>query len=128
MNEAMVREQQLIELLAAQAHASWSHWMNYLFSVSERRPDGSVLIPAGRVERWDRQRQTEYALLSEQEKQSDRDQAALYLPLVKQSVNGDPDQAAPAKVKCELCGALYEPENGYYEAGEYSYCGNCCHW
>lgn len=38
------------------------------------------------------------------------------------------DQAATVKVACEVCGALYEPEHGYYEAGEYSYCAECCNW
>ncbi len=38
------------------------------------------------------------------------------------------DQRATCKVHCEACGALYEPEYGYYEGSEYSYCSNCCNW
>lgn len=82
------RERELVELLAAQSHASWSHWMTYLFTMCEKQPDGSVRIPPHLVERWERQRRTEYALLSEQEKQSDRDQAMYALPFLRQSVNG----------------------------------------
>lgn len=29
---------------------------------------------------------------------------------------------------CEACGNEYRPCDGYYEAGEYSYCAECCHW
>jgi hypothetical protein len=79
-------ERVLVELLAAQSHASWSHWMTYLFSVSEKQPDGSVRIPAHLVERWERQRNTEYTQLTEQEKQSDRNQAELFIPIIEQNV------------------------------------------
>lgn len=82
------REQRLLEKLAERAHASWSHWMQYLFSKSCKQADGSVVIPASMVERWERQMNTPYSQLSEQEKQSDRDQAELSLPIIYKSVNG----------------------------------------
>jgi hypothetical protein len=66
----------LRERLAAYAHdAAWSRWMRHLFSVSKSNPDGSVTIPADKVERWKRQMETTYADLPEQERESDRSQA-----------------------------------------------------
>lgn len=38
------------------------------------------------------------------------------------------DERATVRVPCEACGVLFEPEHGYYEAGEYAYCSGCCHW
>jgi hypothetical protein len=63
------------ELLANLAHEQWSDWMTYLFSKSMYNNDGSATIPAWAVERWNRQRQTPYSLLSEEEKESDREEA-----------------------------------------------------
>ena len=77
-------ETDLIEALAYAEHASWSHWMSYLFSRCERLPDGSMVIPAHLVEHWQRQVATPYAELSEREKQSDRDEVAKILPILRQ--------------------------------------------
>lgn len=65
----------LLEILASQQHAIWSHWMQHLFKVSVKNPNGSSTIPQHLVERWMRQMQTDYQNLSGQEKQSDREQA-----------------------------------------------------
>lgn len=70
------------ELLAAYAHEAWSGWMSYLFSKSTRNTDGSVTIPRWAVERWSRQASTKYALLPEEEKQSDRDEADRLLTVI----------------------------------------------
>lgn len=64
------------EELAAYAHEAWAGWMKYLFSLSTQLPDGSVIIPAEQVERWTRQMNTDYEDLPEDEKQSDRVEAA----------------------------------------------------
>lgn len=79
----MNEEQALIEALADAAHASWSHWMGYLFSRCEIDAQGRAIIPAALVERWQRQMGTPYDGLSESEKQSDREQATRYLPLFR---------------------------------------------
>jgi hypothetical protein len=49
--------------------------MRYQFSVCQPNGDGSVTIPADKVERWSRQMKTIYADLTEKERESDRDQA-----------------------------------------------------
>jgi len=63
------------EAVADIQHAIWAHWMRYQFSVCQQNDDGSLTIPAEKVERWQRQVDTDYAGLSEREKDSDRDQA-----------------------------------------------------
>ena len=65
----------LRERLAENQHEIWVHWMEYLFSVSIQNNDGSYTIPIHKVNRWRRQMITPYGELSEQEKESDREQA-----------------------------------------------------
>lgn len=74
----------LVEELAAVEHQRWSHWQDNVHRQSTRLPDGSALIPAPAVERWDRQIAAPYSELSEAEKQSDRDQVERYLSVVLQ--------------------------------------------
>ncbi len=76
-------EEELIEALAGKEHAGWSSYMAYLFSKCEHNPDGSLTIPAGYVAALQIQIDTPYAELSEQEKQSDRDEVAHILPIIK---------------------------------------------
>ena len=63
------------EELAATQHDIWAHWMKYQFSVCIENEDGSLTIPAEKVERWKRQMNTPYFELTEKEKESDRHQA-----------------------------------------------------
>jgi hypothetical protein len=41
-----------------------------------------LLLPAGLVARWEKQIDTKYAELDEQERESDREQVRKYLPLI----------------------------------------------
>lgn len=72
----------LLEKLSAIEHARWSHWQKYLYSQSVPQDDGSLLIPAELVKKWNKQAYTEYDDLSEREKMSDREQVMKYLPLI----------------------------------------------
>lgn len=63
------------ETLAAAQHAIWSKWMKYLFSKGTYNDDGTWTMPEDLVDRWTRQLNTDYDLLSEPEKDSDRHQA-----------------------------------------------------
>ena len=72
----------LIEQLAAVEHERWSHWQRYVHSKCIRQPDGSLLLPADLVARWEKQIETKYEELGEQEKESDREQVRKYLPLI----------------------------------------------
>ena len=78
--------EELTEQLAALEHASWSHWMRYLFSICDMAPDGSACIPSTLVQRWKLQSDTPYEALTENEKQSDRNRVHLILPLIEEYV------------------------------------------
>jgi hypothetical protein len=52
-----------------------------------RQPDGSLMIPADLVQRWQKQIDTPYAELSEKEKESDREQVRRYVPLIIQALS-----------------------------------------
>jgi hypothetical protein len=69
----------LVHRFADVSHGVWSHWMQYQFSVCIQNEDGSVTIPAEKVERWKRQMETEYEDLTEKEQQSDIHQAQKYM-------------------------------------------------
>ena len=70
----------LIERLADIEHQRWAHWQRYMHDRCRRNPDGSITVPQEYVEQWERQIETPYEGLSEQEKESDRDQVRRYLP------------------------------------------------
>ncbi|MBP2449610.1 hypothetical protein [Rhizobium leguminosarum] len=74
--------QRTLEGLAHIEHERWSHWQKYMHAKGIRQTDGSLLIPADLVAQWDRQIATPYAELSENEKESDRDQVRKYLPAI----------------------------------------------
>jgi hypothetical protein len=76
----------LKEQLAAIEHERWSHWQQYVHSQGLRQADGSLLLPADLVARWDRQIDTEYSELCDKEKESDREQVLKYLPLIVRAI------------------------------------------
>jgi hypothetical protein len=79
--------QSLMEKLADVEHERWSHWQRYLHSKCKRTADGSLVIPAELVQRWETQMNTPYSKLSEKEKESDREQVRLYLPIIEDALN-----------------------------------------
>jgi hypothetical protein len=72
----------LIDKLADIEHERWSHWQRYLHSKCEHARDGSLVIPAHLVDRWESQMNTPYSALSEEEKESDREQVRRYLTII----------------------------------------------
>lgn len=79
----------LREELAALEHERWAKWQEYLHSVAQANTDGSLEIPSELVRRWERQINTAYADLTEDEKNSDREQVDAYLPLIKEFIAQD---------------------------------------
>ena len=71
---------------AAIEHARWSKWQKYMFSKGTLNNDGSWTLPKEYVDRWTTQANTEYADLSEEERESDREEVRSYLPLVRSIV------------------------------------------
>ncbi len=82
MNNSSVNQR---ERLAALQHDIWAHWIRYQFSCCIKNEDGSLTIPADKVERWTRQKDTAYMHLTEREKESDREQADKVIKLDQQS-------------------------------------------
>lgn len=77
----------VMEGLAAMEHERWSHWQRYMHSKCDRRPDGSLVVPADLVSRWERLLNTPYAELTEDEKASDREQVERYLPVLQEAMS-----------------------------------------
>jgi len=73
---------ELVEALAAIEHERWCHWQRYQHSRCIRREDGALLIPTDLVRRWEKQIDTPYSELTDDEKESDREQVRKYLPLI----------------------------------------------
>ena len=81
----------LVEELAAVEHERWSHWQRYVHSKCMRQADGSLLLPADLVARWEKQIVTKYADLDDRERESDREQVRKYLPLIASALTKRPD-------------------------------------
>lgn len=73
---------ELRERLADIEHERWTHWQKYMHGKGTRSENGSLVIPGDLADRWERQCDMSYADLSEEEKQSDREQVDKYLPLL----------------------------------------------
>ena len=76
------RLSELLETLASLEHERWSHWQRYMHNKCAPQQDGSLVVPAKLVKRWERLMATPYRELSEQEKESDREQVRRYIPLI----------------------------------------------
>lgn len=83
--------EQSIDRLAAVEHERWAHWQRYMHENGTRREDGSLVIPAELVHRWDEQIATPFQALSTDEQESDREQVRRYIPLVAELLSAPPD-------------------------------------
>lgn len=86
----VLESEPVVERLAEIEHERWAHWQRYVHDHCERRKDGSLVIPAKLAARWTAQIETPYSELSEQEKDSDREQVHHYLPTVIEALNSRP--------------------------------------
>lgn len=93
MDQAEVEKRlySIMEELAAIEHERWAHWQRYMHSKAERRADGTLVLPAELVGRWEAQIATPFSELTADEKESDREQVRRYLPLVAKALSGDGD-------------------------------------
>lgn len=76
----------MLEALADLEHDRWSNWQSYLHEQCKKNPDGSLIIPADKVERWEKQIATKYKDLTEKEKDSDREEARKTMKVIKKYV------------------------------------------
>ncbi len=85
----VMKDDDIIELLADFEHDRWSRWQKYLFSKCIVNVDGSLTIPKELVDRLVRQMDTDYDNLSEQEKNSDRKEAIRIIKCIEKSRTSD---------------------------------------
>jgi hypothetical protein len=76
-----------IELLAAVEHERWSHWQRFVHEQCRLDRDGSLVIPPELARKWERQFSTPYDSLTEEEKESDREQVRRYLPMIDRTLD-----------------------------------------
>lgn len=84
MNYEMVASllEHSIDRLAAVEHERWAHWQRYMHEKGTRLDDGSLVLPAELIERWDEQIAKPFHALSPEEQESDREQVRRYVPLM----------------------------------------------
>ncbi|NEU12099.1 hypothetical protein G3T14_08135 [Methylobacterium sp. BTF04] len=87
MAASLTTNAELIEELASIEHQRWAHWQKYMHEKATKQPDGSLVLPADLVKRWEKQIGTPYDLLSASEKESDREQVNLYLPVIDKFIS-----------------------------------------
>jgi hypothetical protein len=73
----------LLEQLAAIEHERWSHWQRYMHEKAHRNDDGSLTLPAALVSRWERLMRTPYSQLTDEERESDREQVRRYITILQ---------------------------------------------
>lgn len=78
----------VLEELAAIEHQRWAHWQRHLHEKGTKMVDGSLVLPPDLIMRWERQIETMYDLLSEKEKDSDREQVIKIFPLLIEALSG----------------------------------------
>ena len=82
------RFEEFIEKGADLEHERWARWQKYMFT--KMIPDATgdfYLLPKSFWEHWNRQIDTPYSLLSEEEKESDRKETRNYLPLLEEQLS-----------------------------------------
>ena len=93
MNQTNINDllENLLDALAAIEHERWSHWQQYMHHKGKKQKDGSLVLPAELVNRWERQIATPFEGLSDKEKDSDREQVRRYLSLIVDTLNEEMD-------------------------------------
>ena len=78
----MITKEELFEKLADIEHQRWADWQKYVHSKCIKNSDGTLIIPKWAVEQWERQINTPYSKLIEDEKEKDREQVRRYWNLI----------------------------------------------
>lgn len=84
----MMEEKDLIEKLSDYEHDRWGRWQKYLFSKCIVNSDGTLTIPKEFVDRWTILMNTKYNDLTEEEKLSDKKEAARILDIINKIETG----------------------------------------
>ncbi len=90
-----------VEQASAHKHARWAEWQKSVFSKCALQEDGSLLFPAEEVQRRTKLIETDYKDLSEENKDKDRYEAKLLLPIVRELFVEKPRGSAGKPVECD---------------------------
>lgn len=82
----------LREKLATIEHKRWADWMEYMLDCAVKPGDDNIGVrtcgwPTAQFEYWQRQIETDYAALPDQEKASDMEQVDRYWPLIEEYIH-----------------------------------------
>ena len=101
------------EKVAELCHSQWSNWQRYLFSkcTGADKPPFVIVIPEQLVLRWRRQMETDYADLSPEEQDSDREEADKFIALFAEELERDLVRGAE-----DVLDELIEAETGFIRA------------
>ena len=127
-------QEKIIEHFANLEHKRWSKWQKYFFSKCQTKPQSEVggmddryvylALPKDLYDRWNRQIETPYSELSEQEKQSDKNEVMPYVNWHKQSlkqfIDGlvEREEKNIEKVRRELHDGMLFYESNWIDAKE----------
>ena len=103
--------EKMTEELADIEHKRWACWQNYIHSIFPKNEDGSITISPERVIQWERQIATEYADLTEKEKEHDRIEVRKYTPLIATSLHSIAMATADALRFTDVVAPTYPSEN-----------------
>lgn len=78
-------DDELLEQLAAIEHERWAGWQRHLHAKCAANENGDLVIPAGYVKALEHQMNTPYTDLSDQEKESDRNEVRRYAHLIRRA-------------------------------------------
>lgn len=87
-----------IDWMGWEEHHIWSQWMKHLFKICRERmkdedgpipTSGAIIIPKDLVERWERQIETDYYKLSDEERCSDKRIVEEYHQTIMELLNGE---------------------------------------
>ena len=121
-------EKEFEEKGAELEHDRWARWQRWLHSKClEMTFDGKkyVYFPVELYDRWERQIETPYEKLSEEEKESDRKETRNYIPFLKEKLNelldeaiGEERDMVSDKLKCNCdgenyCNCQFSENDGY---------------
>lgn len=129
----------LFEKLAAIEHERWADWQRYVHSkMTPSADDGIWLIGEAFIDRWERQIRTPYAELTEEEKESDRNQVRRYWDLITVPNGRNKESAEPKYISridpdgvrrvYDLEGKALDTEAVRDERNEESADCKCCGW
>ena len=103
-------EAEFIEKGANLEHDRWARWQQYMFSLCLKDGNPGLIIPQDLVEQWQRQINTPYSELSEEEKESDRKETRNYLPLIRSLlialIEGGVECYQPWQIGVIICGGV----------------------